>query len=135
MSTAIVAINQRAEEWRPAFWPPFPYIFAMANAPASLTDLLTVLRAHQSELRTLGIEAVTVFGSAARGERDARSDVDLAIRPGAGFSRGGFDHFGRLEMLRGRLSAILGCEVDLVEEPIARPRLREVIEREGVRAF
>ena len=48
---------------------------------------------------------------------------------------GGFDHFGRLEDLRERLAALLGCDVDLVEEPAMHPRLREVIAREGVRAF
>ena len=32
-------------------------------------------------------------------------------------------------------SALLGCDVDLVEETAARARLRQVIEREGVRAF
>ena len=57
------------------------------------------------------------------------------MRPGAGFSAGGFDHFGQLEALRDRLMAVLGCEVDLVEENAARPRLRQVIEKEGVRAF
>jgi predicted nucleotidyltransferase len=63
------------------------------------------------------------------------SDVDLAIRPSVGFSSGGFDHFGRLESQRERLAELLGCDVDLVEEPVVRPRLREVIAREGVRAF
>jgi predicted nucleotidyltransferase len=33
------------------------------------------------------------------------------------------------------LAALLGCEVDLVEETAARPRLRQAIVREGVRAF
>ena len=76
-----------------------------------------------------------MFGSVARGDATGASDVDLAIRPGAGFSAGGFDHFGRLESLRDRLMAVLGCEVDLVEETAARARLRQVIETEGVRAF
>jgi predicted nucleotidyltransferase len=37
--------------------------------------------------------------------------------------------------LRDRLSDLLGCDVDLVEETAVRPRLARVIEREGVRAF
>jgi hypothetical protein len=44
------------------------------------------------------------------------SDVDLAMRPAPGFSAGGFDHFGRLETLRTRLSTLLDCVVDMVEE-------------------
>jgi hypothetical protein len=61
--------------------------------------------------------------------------VNLAIRPGATFSAGGFDYFGQIENLREHLVALLGCEVDLVEEPPRDQRLKQVIEREGVRAF
>lgn len=97
--------------------------------------MLAVLRAHEGELRARGVESLALFGSLARGEVTDASDVDVAVRPGVGFSAGGFDHFGRLEALRDRLSALLGCDVDLVEETAARARLRQVIERDGVRAF
>ena len=104
------------------------------DAPSRL-DLLALLQAHQSELQAEGVEAITLFGSVARGDVASGSDVDLAIRAGAGFSAGGFDHFGRLEALRERLSALLRRNVDLVEETALRPRLRDVIRQEGVRAF
>jgi predicted nucleotidyltransferase len=96
---------------------------------------LAVLRAHEAELRSCGVDTLTLFGSMARGDATAASDVDLAVRPSLGFSAGGFDHFGRLDALRERLSALLGCDVDLVEETAARAHLRQMIEREGVRAF
>ena len=97
--------------------------------------MLATLRAHEPELRARGIEAITVFGSVARGDARASSDVDLAIRPGTAFSAGGFDYFGRIEQLREHLAALLGCDVDLVEEPPRNHRLRQVIETEGIRAF
>jgi predicted nucleotidyltransferase len=78
---------------------------------------------------------ITIFGSIARGEENATSDVDLAVRSGPAFSSGGFDHFGQLAALRERLIALLGCDVDIVEEASVRPRLRQVIEQEGLRAF
>jgi predicted nucleotidyltransferase len=65
----------------------------------------------------------------------ANQTWDLAIRAGPGFSAGGFDHFGRLESLRERLAVIVGRDVDLVEESVARPALREAIRREAIRAF
>jgi uncharacterized protein len=68
--------------------------------------LLAILRAHQAELRARGVESLTLFGSIVRGEANWTSDVDLAVRPGVGFSDGGFDHFGRLDALRDRLSAL-----------------------------
>lgn len=107
----------------------------MARHAPSRSDLLALLRAHETELRQRGVESVTLFGSVARGEASAASDVDLAIRPGVGFSAGGFDHFGRIEALRERLAALLERDVDLVEEPTRNPRLRQIIEQEGVRAF
>ncbi len=107
----------------------------MTRPIRSRAEVLNLLRTHESELRANGVEAITLFGSMAREEANSGSDVDLAIRPGAGFSAGGFDHLGRLEALRDRLSTLLGCDVDLVEEMAVRLRLREVIEREGVRAF
>ncbi|HKM63042.1 MAG TPA: nucleotidyltransferase domain-containing protein [Acidisphaera sp.] len=97
--------------------------------------MLAVLRAHEADLRARGIEAITLFGSRARSEATISSEIDLAIRPGPDFSSGGFDHFGRLEALREHLVGLLGCDVDLVEEPAARPRLRRIIAEEGVRAF
>jgi predicted nucleotidyltransferase len=107
----------------------------MAGSTRSRSELLEVLRAHEAELRARGVETLTLFGSMARGDATSASDVDLAVRPGVGFSSGGFDHFGRLDALRARLSALLGCEVDLIEETAAQSRLRQVIEQEGVRAF
>ena len=107
----------------------------MSDDLPSRSELVALLRAHQPELQAVGVEAITVFGSVARGDAASGSDVDLAIRAGAGFSAGGFDHFGRLETLRERLVTLLRRNVDLVEESAVRPRLREVIRREGVRAF
>jgi len=114
---------------------PVVYSGGMTGRTRSRSALSGVLRAHQAELRARGVELLTLFGSIVRGEATATSDVDLAVRPGAGFSAGGFDHFGRLDALRDRLSALLGCDVDLVEETAARARLRRVIERGGMRAF
>jgi hypothetical protein len=118
-----------------AFGGPKAYKEQMNRPTRSRAELLNLLRTHEAELRARGVETMTMFGSMARDEATNGSDVDLAIRPGAGFSTGGFDHFGRLDALRDRLSALLGCDVDLVEEMAVRPRLRQVIEREGVRAF
>ena len=94
-----------------------------------------MLRSHEVALRARGVESLTLFGSIARGDATGESDVDVAIRPGVGFSLGGFDCFGRMAALREHLRALLGRDVDLVEEAVVRPQLRQVIEQEGVRAF
>ncbi len=107
----------------------------MTNDPPSRADLLALLRAHKSELEAEGVEAITLFGSVARGDASGQSDVDLVIRASPAFSTGGYHHFGRLEELRERLAILLRRKVDLLEESALRPRLREVIRQEGVRAF
>jgi hypothetical protein len=98
-------------------------------------DILKILRDREAELRGLGVEHVSVFGSAARGDSRPMSDVDLTVRLKPGFSQGGFDYFGRFEALRARLAQILACPVDLVEEPVETARLQEQIDEDRVLAF
>jgi len=98
-------------------------------------EVIAVLRAHEPELKSAGIESVRVFGSVARGEATDASDVDLVVKLRRGMHEGGFDYFGRLDELANRLSAVLGCHVDLVAEPVRKARLRQQIEREAARAF
>jgi predicted nucleotidyltransferase len=72
-----------------------------------------------------GVSNVRVFGSVARGEAQANSDVDFLVdvRPGVGL--GFFSLWGALEDL-------LGCEVDLVTEPGLRAEIREHVLQEAV---
>lgn len=93
------------------------------------------LRAHEDELRALGIRSLSVFGSIARGEDGPASDIDVAVRLDSAFARGGFEYFGKIERLRGQLTAILGRPVDVIEEPVEAERLQRAIDRERVSAF
>jgi uncharacterized protein len=53
-----------------------------AMRPTTTTDLadqvIVTLRAHEAELRKAGIRRLSLFGSVARGDAEADSDVDLA---------------------------------------------------------
>jgi len=66
-----------------------------------------------------GASNVRVFGSVARGEADAASDVDLLVDMEAGRSL--LDLGGLLMDLRD----LLGCEVDVVTESGLRARIRQ----------
>ena len=96
---------------------------------------IAVLRAHEPELRQAGVASLSLFGSVARDEVTRASDIDLAVRLAPEFSAGGFDYFGRFEDLRAELAAILGCEVDLVEEPAERRTLQQAIDQDRALAF
>jgi predicted nucleotidyltransferase len=102
---------------------------------ATTTDLaehvIATLRAHEAELRQAGICRLSLFGSVARGEAEASSDIDLAaeLDPEA---RIGMFALGALER---RLAELVGRKVDLLPEPVDKPRLRANINRDRRRAF
>jgi predicted nucleotidyltransferase len=78
--------------------------------------------------------SVSLFGSLARGE-SVTNDVDLAVRLGGNFSARGLDYFGRLSELEARLSVMIGCKVDVIEEPVRKSRLQAEIDRDRALAF
>jgi predicted nucleotidyltransferase len=98
-------------------------------------SIITRLRAHEAELRSAGVQSLSLFGSTARGDAGPASDVDVAVRLSDDFARGGFEYIGRLEELRERLQEILGSEVDLVTEPVRKDRLRRNLEEDRLVAF
>jgi hypothetical protein len=96
--------------------------------------VIAALKEHEEELRTTGVLSVSLFGSVARGEEFAR-DVDVAVRLSETFSAPGLNYFRRLNELEGRLSGILGCKVDVIEEPVRKKRLQTEIDRDRTLAF
>jgi predicted nucleotidyltransferase len=96
--------------------------------------VIAALREHEEELRRAGVLSASVFGSVARGEVPA-NDVDVAVRLGENFSARGLNYFMSLSELELRLSGILGCRVDVVEEPVRKRRFQTEIDRDRVLAF
>jgi predicted nucleotidyltransferase len=99
--------------------------------------VIATLKRHEAELRELGIERLSIFGSIARDEAteasDEASDVDFAalLAPGPR----GFARLERIDRIKGRLSKILRRRVDLIEEPSPSPRVQQEIDRDRVLAF
>lgn len=87
-------------------------------------DLLTH---SKPELQArFGVTRLALFGSTARGEAGADSDVDVLVAfDGPATSK---RYFG----VQFFLEDLLGCSVDLVTEKALRPELRPYIEQEKV---
>jgi predicted nucleotidyltransferase len=96
--------------------------------------VIAALKAHEQELRTAGVLGLSLFGSVARGE-DSTHDIDVAVRLSENFSAPGLDYFSRLSKLEGRLTGILGCKVDVIEEPVRKKRFQTEIDRDRTVAF
>lgn len=85
-------------------------------------DILRIAAAHNAS-------NVRVFGSVARAEADAASDVDFLVDLAT--SAQGFAYFGVLEDLRRALAGALGCPVDVVDSA-GLNHFRERVLREAV---
>ena len=97
--------------------------------------IIDKLKAREPELRELGVESLSLFGSSARGQNTGNSDVDVAVKLDRALMPKGFRYAGRLEAVRKRLEETLDCSVDLVPEPALKPRLQREIDRDRIVAF
>jgi predicted nucleotidyltransferase len=88
------------------------------------------VRAHRDAIleiaRRHGASDVRIFGSVARGQSSASSDLDLIVRFAP--DRSLFDH-GRLLM---DLQDLLGVKVDVISEAGMGPRFRDHVLQEAV---
>ena len=94
-------------------------------------SVIETLRQHEPELRAAGILHLRLFGSVARGEQTALSDVDLMAE---------FDRSKRLTLfgmahLENRLSDLLGAKVELAWADAMKERVRARAMREAIHAF
>jgi uncharacterized protein len=92
-------------------------------------NVLAVLSAHRIALKEFKVKSLLVFGSVARDEATAESDVDLLVE----FEKPvGLLTFVRLQRY---LENALGCPIDLGTPDSLKPHLQEPVLREAVRAF
>ena len=98
---------------------------------ATLDTVLDTLRAHEAELRRLGVSHAAVFGSVARGEAGADSDVDVLVELDQDRPLGIFE-YARLKLY---INELLDGTSDVVNRRTLKPLLRDSILRDAVHAF
>lgn len=96
-----------------------------------LQDAIGVLRAHESELRTMGVRHASVFVSVARGEAGDSSDVDVLVELDETRPIGVFQ-YSRLKLY---INELFDGEADVVNRKTLKPLLRDSILSDSVNAF
>lgn len=94
-------------------------------------EVVSKLRAHEAELRVAGILRIAVFGSVARGDNSAESDVDLL----ADFDKTRKYTLLTVGRLESRLADLLGTKVDLSSPEWLKESIKDQAVSEAVVAF
>ena len=98
------------------------------NAKMMNRDLiLTILQKHQDDLSALGVKSLAVFGSVARNEADAESDIDILVT-----FRDIPVTFDAYMDVRIYLEDLLKTPVDLVIAELLHSRIKPFVQQDAV---
>jgi predicted nucleotidyltransferase len=93
-------------------------------------DAIARLKAHEAELKQLGVQHLYLFGSTACGEARDDSDVDLFFD----HEKGKLSLFGLMDV-KERASEILGRKADIMTRDSLHRMLRQRIEASALQVF
>jgi hypothetical protein len=96
-----------------------------------LQYVLETLRAHESDLRRLGVSHAAVFGSVARGEAGAESDIDVLVDLDESRPMGIFE-YARVKLF---IDQLFDGASDVVNRRTLKPLLRANILHDTIHAF
>ena len=88
--------------------------------------ILQLLHKHRDVLTQMGVRSLALFGSAARGELQPNSDIDLLAELAPPYT---YDRYVRIKFY---LEDLFGRPVDLVMPETLKPRARPSVEQEAV---
>jgi uncharacterized protein len=88
------------------------------------------LKAHEAELKRLGVERLYLFGSTARGDATESSDVDLFFD----YEKGKFGLFELMDV-KEYAAGILGRPTDIITRDSLHKAIRQRVEATAVRVF
>ncbi len=94
-------------------------------------EIIATLRAHEGDLRQRGVLHVALFGSVARGEATAESDIDILLDLDPAVPIGLFAYAG----LKRYIADLFSGPVDVVNREALKPPLRRPALADMVYAF
>lgn len=90
-------------------------------------QIFRAIEDNTAHIRSFGVRHLSLFGSCARNDNAASSDLDFVVE----FDRKSFDAYMGLKLF---LEELFGCGVDLVLADAIKPRLRDRIMGEMIHA-
>lgn len=97
----------------------------------SLEKTLEILRANEAMLRARGVLHAAIFGSVARGDAKAHSDLDILVDLEQDKPSGIFEYV----RLQHDIASLFGRNVDVVELSALKPIVREKALKDAVHVF
>jgi len=92
---------------------------------------LDILRRHRADLQKRGVRHAALFGSTARGDRHAGSDIDIVIELDADTGLGVYDYVD----LKAFIAGLFEGSVDVVNREGLKPHVRAAALSNAVYAF
>jgi hypothetical protein len=96
-----------------------------------LDQAIEVLRRHRHELEAMGVRHASVFGSVARNEATATSDLDLVVELDPSMPIGLWGYVGIVQYLQD----VFGPHTDVADKDALRPAVLRRVLAESVDAF
>lgn len=93
--------------------------------------VITTLKRHEHELRQRGVVHAALFGSVARNEATASSDIDILIELAPDAPIGLFEYVAITQYL----GDLFPNRVDVANRRRLKPLIRPAVERDAVYAF
>lgn len=93
------------------------------------SHVLELVKSHQTQLKEMGVISLDLFGSVARDQATAQSDVDFLVELEESI---GFFVFFRIKHY---LEDLLECPIDLGTADALKEHLREPVLEEAIRVF
>jgi hypothetical protein len=103
----------------------------LKKKPLTLDDALAILRAHESDLKARGVKHAAIFGSLARGDARADSDVDVLLSLDRESKLGLFAYAAIVE----DIGDLFARRADVANADALRPSMCESILADAVYAF
>jgi predicted nucleotidyltransferase len=94
-------------------------------------DIIATLAKHREDLRARGVRHAALFGSAARDEARADSDLDILIELDPALKIDAFEYAG----LKMYIEELFIGPVDVVNRDALKPHLRPSITADAIYAF